>query len=382
MADVVPVTTVPSPTPTPRRRFGRSSRIRLAVALGAAATLLVALPAMHAGAAANSYQQTNLVSDLPGKAQLTDPNLVNPWGMAAGPTPIWVADNGTGVASIYPGAVPGTPLSIASLVVNIPGGAPTGQVFNGGPGFVVSDGAGHSGPALFIFSSEAGKITGWNPAVPPPAPSTQAQNGATVHGAIYKGLAIASTSGGDFLYASNFHSGHVDVFNSSFKRVHLSGSFRDPNLPAGYGPFGIQNLGGTIYVTWAKQGPGNEDEVDGAGLGFVDAFDTSGNFLARVASRGVLNAPWGLEMAPSSGFGAFSGDLLVGNFGDGRINAYDPATGAFRGTLRHANGTAITIAGLWAIRFGNGVTGTPTTLLFDAGIRDEAHGLFGTITAS
>ena len=376
MADIVPIPTV---TPPRSRRF---SRARVLLALGAAAALLAVLPAMHASAAGNSYQQTNLVSDIPGKAQLTDPNLVNAWGMAAGPTPVWVADNGTGVASIYPGAVPGTPLTIASLVVKIPGGAPTGQVFNGGPGFVVSDGKGDSGPALFIFDSEAGKITGWNPNVPPPAPSTKARTGVTVPGAIYKGLAIASTSSGDFLYANNFHNGRVEVFDSNFKMVQLSGSFRDPNLPAGYGPFGIQNINGTLYVSWAKQSADRVDEIDGAGLGFVDAFDTSGHFLRRVASRGVLNAPWGLVQAPASGFGAFSGDLLVGNFGDGRINAFDPTTGAFRGTLRHSNGTAIQIDGLWALRFGNGVTGTPTDLLFDAGIRDEAHGLFGIISAS
>jgi len=377
MADVVPIPTIPPPA----RRFSRA-RVRVLVALGAAAALLAVLPAMHASAAGNSYRQTNLVSDIPGRAQQTDPNLVNAWGMAAGPTPVWVADNGTNVASIYVGAVPGTPLTIASLVVAIPGGAPTGQVFNGGPGFVVSDGKGHSGPALFIFSSEAGKITGWNPNVPPPAPSTTAQTGVTVEHAIYKGLAIASTSSGDFLYASNFHSGHVDVFNSNYKLVHLSGSFRDPNLPAGYGPFGIQNINGTIYVSWAKQSADRVDEIDGAGLGFVDAFDTSGHLMRRVASRGVLNAPWGLVQAPSSGFGAFSGDLLVGNFGDGRINAFDPATGAFRGTLRHSNGKAVQIDGLWGLRFGNGITGTPTDLLFSAGIRAEAHGLFGIISAS
>src|SRR6266516_202818 len=276
MADIVPIPTV---TPPRSRRF---SRARVLLALGAAAALLAVLPAMHASAAGNSYQQTNLVSDIPGKAQLTDPNLVNAWGMAAGPTPVWVADNGTGVASIYPGAVPGTPLTIASLVVKIPGGAPTGQVFNGGPGFVVSDGKGDSGPALFIFDSEAGKITGWNPNVPPPAPSTKARTGVTVPGAIYKGLAIASTSSGDFLYANNFHNGRVEVFGSNFKMVQLSGSFRDPNLPAGYGPFGIQNINGTLYVSWAKQSADRVDEIDGAGLGFVDAFDTSGHFLRRV----------------------------------------------------------------------------------------------------
>jgi uncharacterized protein (TIGR03118 family) len=235
---------------------------------------------------------------------------------------------------------------------------------------------------LFMFDSEAGLVTGWNPGVPPPPPSTQAQVGARVRHAIYKGLALATTSAGSFLYAADFHHGRIDVFDQGFGRVHLSGRFRDHKLPRGYAPFNIQELGGRLYVAYAKQDADREDEVAGPGRGFVDVYSTSGHLLRRLVRRGQLNAPWGLAQAPASGFGRFSGDLLVGNFGDGRINAYDPRTGAFQGRLRHEDGSPIQIEGLWALRFGNGVTGDPTTLLFTAGIDDEAHGLFGAIQAA
>jgi len=345
---------------------------------------LVALaPAAPAAGAhpRNAYHQTNLVSDLPGMAQLTDPDLVNPWGLAAGPTtPAWVADNGTDKATIYPGFVNGSPIQKAGLVVDIPGGAPTGQVFNPTPGFVVRSGD-SSGPARFLFDSEAGLVTGWNPGVPPPPPSTQAQVGASVPDAIYKGLAIADTAAGTFLYAADFHSARIDVFDSNFNLVHLPGSFADPGIPQGFAPFNVQEIGGVLYVAYAKQDADAEDEVAGPSLGFVDAYSTNGQLLRHLIERGQLNAPWGLALAPA-GFGRFSGALLVGNFGNGRINAYDPGTGEFLGRLRHEDGSPIQIEGLWALRFGNGVTGNPTTLLFTAGIDDEAHGLFGAIEAA
>jgi uncharacterized protein (TIGR03118 family) len=329
----------------------------------------------------NAYHQTNLVSDVPGMAQLTDPDLVNPWGLAAGPaTPAWVADNGTGKATLYPGFVNGSPITKAPLVVSIPGGAPTGQVFNPTPGFVVRSGDA-SGPARFIFDSEAGLVTGWSPAVPPPPPSTQAQVGASVPDAIYKGLAIADTAAGTLLYAANFHQGRIDVFDSSFNRVLLSGGFADADIPPGFAPFNVQELGGLLYVAYAKQDAAGEDEVAGPSLGFVDVYSTSGHLLRHLIERGQLNAPWGLALAPA-GFGRFSGALLVGNFGNGRINAYDPTTGEFRGRLRHEDGSPVEIDGLWALRFGNGITGNPTTLLFTAGIADETHGLFGAIEAA
>ena len=375
----MPGATGPLSCPRPHR-FGR---LRGVLALGLVAALVALAPAAQGDTSrpGNSYHQTNLVSDLPGLAQLTDPDLVNPWGLAAGPTtPVWVADNGTDKATIYPGFVNGSPIQKAPLVVSIPGGAPTGQVFNGTPGFEVHAGDA-SGPALFVFDSEAGLVTGWNPGVPPPPPSTQAQVGARVRHAIYKGLALATTSAGSFLYAADFHHGRIDVFDQGFGRVHLSGRFRDHKLPRGYAPFNIQELGGRLYVAYAKQDADREDELAGPGRGFVDVYSTSGHLLRRLIRRGQLNAPWGLVQAPA-GFGRFSGALLVGNFGDGRINAYDPRTGAFRGRLRHEDGTPIEIEGLWALRFGNGVTGNPTTLLFTAGIDDEAHGLFGAIEAA
>jgi uncharacterized protein (TIGR03118 family) len=372
--------TGPSFRPRPHR-FGR---LRGVFALGLVAAMVALAPVAQAAPPrpANAYRQTNLVSDLPGLAQLTDPDLVNPWGLAAGPTtPVWVADNGTDKATLYPGFVNGSPIQKAPLVVNIPGGAPTGQVFNPTPGFVVHSGTA-SGPALFLFNSEAGLVTGWNPGVPPPPPSTQAQVGASVPHAIYKGLALATTPAGTFLYGADFHHGRIDVFDQEFNLVHLSGRFHDRKLPRGYAPFNIQELGGRLYVAYAKQDADREDEVAGPGRGFVDVYSTSGHLLRRLVRRGQLNAPWGLVQAPAAGFGRFSGDLLVGNFGDGRINAYDPKTGAFRGRLRHEDGSPIEIEGLWALRFGNGVTGTPTTLLFTAGIDDEAHGLFGAIQAA
>jgi uncharacterized protein (TIGR03118 family) len=362
----------------------RRSRLRSALLLSLVAALLALAQATPAAAShqRNAYHQTNLVSDLPGLAQLTDPDLVNPWGLAAGPTtPAWVADNGTDKATIYPGFVNGSPIQKAPLVVDIPGGAPTGQVFNPTPGVVVRDGAA-SGPALFLFDSEVGLVTGWNPGVPPPPPSTQAQVGARVRNAIYKGLALATTSSGTFLYGADFHHGRIDVFDESFNRVHLSGRFRDRELPRGFAPFNIQELGGRLYVAYAKQDAARADEIAGPGLGFVDVYSTSGHLLRRLVRRGQLNAPWGLVRAPAAGFGRFSGALLVGNFGDGRINAYDPRSGEFLGRLRHEDGSPIEIEGLWTLRFGNGITGNPTTLLFTAGIDDEAHGLFGAIEAA
>jgi uncharacterized protein (TIGR03118 family) len=251
-------------------------------------------------------------------------------------------------------------------VVGIPGGAPTGVVFNATPGFKVNGAAAH-----FIFDSEAGTITAWNA-------GTQAVTEATTPGAIYKGLAIASKGSATMLYAANFHAGTIDVFNDSFAPVTVPGGFADPNLPAGFAPFNIQEIAGRLVVAYAQQDADAEDEVAGAGLGFVDVFDTSGHLLRRLVSQGALNAPWGLAVAPRH-FGPFSGDLLVGNFGDGAINAYDPRTGAFRGTLQNKDGNQIKINGLWALRFGNGVIGTPQTLLFTAGIGDEDHGLFGEI---
>jgi uncharacterized protein (TIGR03118 family) len=353
------------------------------LALAASAVMALAPSALAdrdgSGRGIGHYMQRNLVSDVPGAAELLDPDLVNAWGLTFGPTtPAWVADNGADVSTLYSGAVGSTPVAKVGLTVSIPGGAPTGAVFNGSSGFVVQSGA-SSGAARFLFSSEAGTITGWNPAVPPPPPSMQAQTAVSVPGAIFKGLAIADAATGPRIYASDFHTGQVDVWDANFAPVQIPGAFRDPSLPADYAPFGIQAVGGRIVVTYAKQDADAEDEVAGPGNGFVDLYDTDGSLLRRVASHGALNAPWGVALAPE-GFGRASEALLIGNFGDGRINAYKPASGKFLGALRDKHGRRIAIDGLWALEFGNGVIGTPQTLLFTAGPDEETHGLFGELT--
>lgn len=340
-------------------------------------------------ASAQFYTQQNLISDLPGVAVHQDSHVVNAWGLASGPvtgpaTPWWIANNGDDTSSLYNASND----TIPPLVVSIPGGAPTGIVFNNsGGGFVVSSGAA-SGSAVFIFASEAGIISGWSPNVPPPPTSTQAQIGATVPDAIYKGLAIAGSGAGARLYATNFHAGNVDVFDNTFSLLSMpAGAFVDPDLPPGFAPFGIQNIGGTLYVTYALQDADKEDDVAGVGLGYVDQFDTSGNLLRRVASKGPLNAPWGLALAPDD-FGIFSNMLLVGSFGDGKIHAYDVSANVggeapLVGQLHTDKGPPLRIDGLWALQFGNdGGAGSSKTLFFTAGPFDEDHGLFGSLTVA
>jgi uncharacterized protein (TIGR03118 family) len=356
-----------------RERLGRLHVALIAVGLVAVISAVAAFAASARASSANAYVVHNLVSDQAGVADRTDPNLVNAWGLTSLPaSPWWVADNGTDVSTIY--QADGTP---RPLVVQVPS-APTGAASNTGSSFVVSEGA-NSGPALFLFATEEGKILGWNPNVDP----THAVVGAdrSSAGAIYKGLAIS----GDTLYATDFHNARVDVFNSSFGLVNDPDAFVDPKLPSGFAPFGVAAIGGRILVSYAKQDAAREDEVAGQGLGFVDAFSPSGVLLQRIATRGQLNAPWGMAMAPA-GFGAFGGDLLVGNFGDGEINAYQPqANGTYErvGALKDVSGKPILIDGLWALDFGRGTAnnGPTDTLFFTAGPDDETHGLFGTITA-
>ena len=358
---------------------------------------LLAMPAASAQAASsgteragvpNRYKVTRLVADRPGRAAQVDPNLVNAWGLVAGPsTPWWVADAETDVSTLYDGTG-----AVLPLVVKVAGG-PTGAVFNGGASFIVSH-HGATGPSLFMFATERGTIRGWDPNVPPPAPSTRAFR--VVDGrdrdAIYKGLAIASTAAGDRLYATDFHNGRVDVFDGEFATVDVPGAFEDPDIPNGFAPFGIQSIGEDIFVTYAMQDVDAEDDVAGPGLGFVDRYNEEGVLLERVASEGELNAPWGLALAPSD-FGRFSGDLLIGNFGDGRIHAYEPEADTSRmagtsrpfkleGTLRRRDGRILSIDGLWALQFGNGEAAGPTnSLFFTAGPAGEEHGLFGKIEA-
>jgi uncharacterized protein (TIGR03118 family) len=354
----------------------RSLLTAATVATAAAVATTMAGAAAASPQTATTFQQTNLVSDQPGVAQLTDPNLVNAWGLASSSTsPLWVADNGSNLATLYTGA---SSLAIVNLVVSVTGGAPTGQVFNGGSGFAVSSN-GVSGSAKFIFDSEDGTIEGWNPAVSPTATEVPVNNGAN---AVYKGLAMATASDGNtYLYATNFRTGRVEVYNSMFAPVQLAGGlFIDPKMPAGYAPFDIAEIDGQLYVTYAEQDAALHDDVAGQGHGFVDVFSNDGAFVRRLVSHGALNSPWGLAVAPAS-FGTFSGDLLVGNFGDGHINAYDLTTGTHVGELRLANGKPIVIDGLWGLRVGNGTYAGTGEVVFSAGPDGETHGLLGKIDA-
>jgi uncharacterized protein (TIGR03118 family) len=316
---------------------------------------------------ADSFTQTNLVSDVPNLAANTDPNLKNPWGVAFSATsPFWASDQATGVATLY-GAT-GTPVS---LVVAIPGSAspasgPTGMVFSNINGsFLVG-----ATPATFIFDNLNGTISGWNSAA-----GTTAVVMATTPGAVYTGLAQASNGGANFLYAANSSAGRIDVFDSSWSPTNLSGSFVDPNLPASFVPFNIQNIGGNLYVTYAQLGPGGTPMPGGV----VDEYNSSGNLIKRIASDGPLSAPWGIVVAPAN-FGSFSNDLLIGNFGNGEIDAYDATTDLFLGTLDGTNGQPLVNDHLWALETRNAPGFDPNALYFSAGINDEQNGLFGEIT--
>jgi uncharacterized protein (TIGR03118 family) len=326
-----------------------------------------------------SYAQTNLVSDMPGVAAHTDPNLVNAWGISMEPgQPFWIANNGTGTSTLYDGT--GAP---SPLVVTIPAptagatAAPTGTVFNPSNDFNVTSG-GLTGASTFIFATEDGTISGWSPGVNATQAILAVNNSNS--GAVYKGLALGTNSAGTFLYATNFRNGTIDVFDNSFHQVHLAGSFSDPSIPAGFAPFNVQNISGDLFVTYAMQDAAKHDDVAGPGNGYVDVFDTSGNLLRRFASQGTLDSPWGVTLAPST-FGAFAGDLLVGNFGDGTINAFDPTSGNFLGQLQNQNGQTLAIPGLWGLTFGSGGSGgSADTVYFTAGPNEEQHGLFGSLS--
>jgi uncharacterized protein (TIGR03118 family) len=319
-----------------------------------------------------TYQQHNLVSDLPGLADRVDPNLVNPWGIASGPaTPFWIANNHTSNSGVYDGN--GVPTRAAVAIL----GAPTGIVFNPTTDFVLTPGQ----PAKWLFATEDGTIAAWNSGA---AAVTKADLSAL--GTVYKGLALGSSGGKNYLYAANFSAGRVDVFDANFVPVALAGTFTDPNLPASFAPFNVQNIAGKLYVTYALPDAARHDDVSGPGNGYVDVFDTDGTLLQRLISQGPLNSPWGVVLAPA-GFGGFGGALLVGNFGDGRINAFYPTTGTWLGALQNPSGVAISIDGLWGLTFGNGnQAGDTHTLYFTAGIAGsgavEDHGLFGSIAPS
>jgi uncharacterized protein (TIGR03118 family) len=335
---------------------------------------------------ANSYLVHNLVSDLPTIADYQDPNLVNPWGMSStSSSPFWVSNNGTGTSTLY--TTTGAPVA---LVVTIPtptgakGGAVTGQIANTNTAaFPVATGK----AASFIFCTEDGTISGWNSTVNATQAIVTVDNSKA--GAIFKGCVAGGTTAAPIIYAADFHNGVVDMFDLNFKPITpASGAFVDPTLPAGYAPFGIANFGGKIYVTYAKQDAAKKDDVAGIGNGFVDVYDAAGTLQTHLVSAGALNSPWGMQMAPAN-FGAFAGALLVGNFGDGTINAYDPTKGTSLGALKDPTGHTLTITGLWGLLFGNGGRGGDTTsLYFTAGIPGpygedvESHGLFGSIQPS
>jgi uncharacterized protein (TIGR03118 family) len=348
----------------------------VAAVLAAAAGATLALTS--AAGATGGYRQFNIVSDQAGHAAIHDPSLVNAWGLAAGPgTPIWVANNGTSTATLYNGDVGGSAPGKVPLTVNTAALDPTGQVYNPTLMFKVPVGSAMI-RSRFIFDSESGQISAW-PLTP--HVKTSATVMASVKGAVFKGIALAWDPGhGPMLYAADFEHG-IDVFNGSWHQVHLDGSFTDPTLPAGWGPFNVQNIDGKLYVAFAKRGAAPPDEQDGAHLGRVDVFDTDGHFLRHLAIGGPLNAPWGLVKAPS-GFGQFSGDILVGNFGDGLIHAYNPANGMLEGNLKWPNGSNIQIDGLWGLRFGNSAFAGTKGLVFSSGPDGEAHGLLGIIRAA
>ena len=337
------------------------------------AVLMTAVPLQ--AAESNAYTVTPLVSDQVTLAGPPDATLVNAWGLVAGltangPTPWWVVDNGANASTLYTNTG-----AKQALTVGVAGN-PTGIVFNAaGAGFPVAGAA-----SLFIFDNESGQVLAWRGGLA----VAQVVHDSSPDDAVYKGLAFATTPNGPRVYATDFHNGRVDVFDSSWTKIVQPGAFADPGLPDGYAPFGIQSAGGRIFVTYAKQDSTGPDEISGQGRGLVDVYDTSGALLAHVAQHGQLNAPWGIAVAPAS-FGRFGGDVLIGNFGDGQINAYEElANGQFahRGELRSSDGGILTIDGLWALEFGLGGRSGPTdTLFFTAGPDDESHGLFGSITA-
>jgi uncharacterized protein (TIGR03118 family) len=349
--------------------------------------------------AAMGFTDTALVSNsstVVATAKTIDANLQNPWGIAVAPgSPFWISDNNSNLSTLYSGiganetqgvtGSPGVGVAIPASAAGVPAN-PTGQVFNGNGGFLISTSNGQES-ALFIFSGEGGTIAAW--AKDSGAAAVTAYDDGVANGAnhaVYKGLAIGTVGGATFLYATDLHNNKVDVFDTNFsKPAAMQGKFIDPMIPAGFVPFGIAALNGNLYVTFAKQDSAMHDETTGAGLGYVDIFDFSGNLMGEFASAGALNAPWGIAIAPA-GFGSLEGDVLIGNFGDGMINIFSPngtSLANFEGPLMSSSGQPFAFPGLWSLVFGNGDADKPvTTLFYTAGFADQTDGVFGGITVT
>jgi uncharacterized protein (TIGR03118 family) len=369
----------------------------LAAAAGASGLVFAGVPAAASPAYGHGHSnpfgvsQTNLVSDQPGTASDTDPALVNPWGLALSPTsPLWSANANTSTSTLYSNAPDSnTASTVGAVRVTIPGtpaGLPTGQVFNGGTDFVNTT-ASATGPARFIFDTISGNIVAWAPGVDPNIGSAEIK--ASTPGAVYTGLALAtSKKGGDQLYAANFGQSRVDVFNSSFQPVkEPSWAFKDIFVPKKFAPFNVQAINGNVFVTYAEPDPTTGREVIGKGLGIVDEFTADGRFVARIATGGALNAPWGVAIAPSS-WGKLAGSLLIGNFGDGRVNVLAPlGHGRFApfvvGQLTDSTtGKPFAEPGLWSLTPGTATTGGTDSIFFSAGLDGETHGLIGVLRKS
>jgi uncharacterized protein (TIGR03118 family) len=352
--------------------------------------LVVAAVAMYAATiqgslwAANGYIVRNLVSDIPDLGDYTDPHLQGAWGISeSGSSPFWIADAGSGFSTLYSSSG-----SVISLVVTVPPskttgatgtGTPTGTVYNATTGFTIATGE----AASFIFDTLDGTVSGWNHTVNANEAQVMVDNSAT--GAVYTGLAIGTNGSNTYLYAANLGAGTIDVFDSTYSPVTLANAFQDANLPSGYAPFNIQNLGGNLYVAYALQNSGKTFIAPGAGTGYLDVYSTAGTFMSRLVSGGQLNAPWGVAIAPAN-FGDYANDLLVGNFGDGTVNAFNPTTGAYIATLNNVDGTPIVIPNLWALQVGNGGSGgDANAVYFTAGIPgpdNGNHGLLGRLQAA
>ncbi|MGW7004719.1 TIGR03118 family protein [Streptomyces sp. NPDC054933] len=379
--------------PAYHRRSRPKRLVAVAVALSAFGAVALAAPAAsgqpshrpHRG-----YREFDFVSNLPGRATATDPNLVNPWGLSRLNGVVWVSDNGSDKATTYTGARPGKPARVLRRVVTIPGaGAPTGNVRNDTHGFRFRA-FGRSGAARIIFSGEEGDLFAWSPRVSRRTAVRVAHTETGGVNAVYKGLTLVPSHREwaasrrhrhqPRLLVANFRDARVDVFDARFHRLPSHRRFRDPSIPSGFAPFNIRAFGSRVFVTYAKQDPAKHDDVAGPGNGFIDVFDLHGRLLRHFARRGVLNSPWGMELAPRH-FGKFSGDLLVGNFGDGRIHAFNPHTGHLAGTLRDSKGKPITIPGLWGLLRGSHKA-RQDAVWFAAGINGEQDGLLGIVRAN